>query len=232
MRPVSIAMLIALLVLAGLASAGEKPVRLAWKPEPGQVMKYKNQNEVQGEMGLVTIEYTTTVTIPMVTETAVTVESKNGEPLVLVNGEKHPGVQVRLPDSTSTYAPDGTYLASEGESSAAGTRLRTFVSFVFPEKALAKDDRWDRVVEADADAGIPAGKITFTYQGVEAVEGHLAHKVAMEFQETEGDAPMSGRGTFWISPGDGSVVKSSFDLKNVNMGMVTHDMSTSRMWIE
>jgi hypothetical protein len=123
-----------------------------------------------------------------------------------------------LPAFVGHFSPNN--LVTKVEADAGASTLLRFarcVLPVFPEGTVeAKDGKWGWTVDvpADANQGVPAWKGQGSYLGKEQQEGEECLKVAYDLTETEGEAPISCKGTAWLRP-DGTAVKIVAQVTNM-----------------
>lgn len=214
MKRLAIAVVVA---LATLAMAAET-VELKRKEKVGDVKKYAVHMDfdAQGNAGEFNADVQTTVdSVDEATGVAkVRHEMKNGTAVVGGNT-----MSQDVPTYFVKIGGDNLPLSVEGESASPST-LR-FARSLAPAFASAPIEikegkaKWTVDVKADPDKALSAWKQDSTYVGKETQEGEECAKVEFEMKETDGEQPITSKGTAWIRPSDGTIVKLVSDVANM-----------------
>lgn len=109
-----------------------------------------------------------------------------------------------MPAWPMKWNADGSLRESEGSDDDDLRRMLAPFSFVYPEKAVTKDERWESIVKTVVK-GVPS--ITYKYQvlGNEVVDSKDTLKIKSEAAE-KGTEGFESTGLWWIGK-DGKVVK-------------------------
>ena len=92
------------------------------------------------------------------------------------------------------------------------------MEFVYPDKELKAGDTWTIKRDADSGKGIFARETTFTYESTETIGKWNCHKIKVDYKEIGAPTNIEATGYMWLSAEDGSQIKGSFKMKNVEFG--------------
>lgn len=227
-----------LLVAVAAYAAVQDAVPLKWTPKVGTAIKYKVKAESKGlksPMGDGDMEMTFSLnrTIKEVKEGKVSVEEVQDDLAITFNGQDVLGGQSMKITSNSIVDLSGKVIERKSDAPEGMDDPRMEAAFVFeyPNKELKAGESWTVTNKGDSAKKTVSNTTTYTFAGTENVDGALLTKITTVFKETEGELPMTGTGTLWLSGVDGEMVKSTYALKNVELGPLgpnNLNISTSR----
>lgn len=193
---------------------------LRYKPKVGDVQKYNVSIDLTINGEKVHMSGTTTHKVLKVAANGnVTIESKDSQPTVMVNGST-----VDIPDTdtgapeTSVVRPDLTTV-SVGGNNVTPDRFRseTVQTVQLPNFPLAVGKSWTWICPADAKTGAVKTRGYFKILASEKVKGVDTWKVSSTVKELTGAKPASATGTQWLNKKDATPVKVDLREKNVPM---------------
>jgi hypothetical protein len=91
--------------------------------------------------------------------------------------------------------------------------LMTMADFESPEKPVNVGDTWSRNLDADANTGRPAFKITSTFVGPEKFQGVDTWKVKVTAVQ-KGDSPQTVEAVYYLATEDGAMVRAEVDTED------------------
>jgi hypothetical protein len=186
--------------------AGKDPVTISWKPKLGEVHKYKYKLIVPFRGIIITRTSDLTETIKAIRpDQSVTVENKTTNGQTTYAGQPMPSFQDSTEDVVT--APDGRTIRRETDSENSHPNNEEFNQFLFPSKPLNVGDTWQLKGPGDPDGGSIPYEINYTYKGTETADGVSCNKIEFTFKELNCLNPITGSGTVWLDPRDGSVVR-------------------------
>jgi hypothetical protein len=147
---------------------------------------------------------------------SVVVEDKTSNSDGTFNGNPVPAGA--LPDQTvtTTCKPDGHTISVKADPDLPSKRANVFSQFIYPAQAENVGDTWQCIGKAVKADGTNDYEIDYTYKGLDTQDGIACNKVEMTFKETSVADPITGGGTIWLDKDNGSLVKLSVKMKNVD----------------
>ena len=213
MKRIALALVAALAVTAFALESFE----LKRTEAAGRVQKYTVAMDFDAESMSGDFSATVTTTVESVDGAGVAkVKHEMADGLVNVSGQQ---MARDLPTYTATVGGDNAVRKVEGEN-VTPTILRFVraINPVFPTGPSEVKDgiaSWTVDVAADGEQGTPAWKGTGKFVGKEVQSGEECLKLEYDLAEGEGDLPIKSKGTAWVRPTDGTMVKLSFDVQNL-----------------
>jgi hypothetical protein len=202
-----------LCLLPAAARADEEAVTITWKPKPGQTTSFHYETRsVSNPTTWVFSAVAKSKVLDVAADGKIHLQLTNSDATLTVAGQDLSG-QVGDANTTTeaSYLPNGlTASAPEGPRA----RIEAALQMVFPDHPVKVGDTWKRTVKADADKGLRTAEATYKYEGIETVDKWKAYKITVTYHETEGDDPVSLRGTRWVAVEDGVLVKSQYTVQN------------------
>jgi hypothetical protein len=204
--------LVAFCCLAAAASA-EEATSIAWQAKPGQTASYRVETRNTGSpVAWVFSAMWKTKVLEVASDGKIKVQNAQSEARLTVDGQELAGaVDEANTTLEATYLPSGLPVQPAGGPRA---RLVAALQFVYPDRPVKPGDTWKQTFKADAARGLRSAEATYKYEGIETVGKWKAHKVTVTYRETEGDEPISVRGTEWLSVEDGRSVQSRHTVQN------------------
>jgi hypothetical protein len=202
-----------LCLLPAVARADEEAVTITWKPKPGQTTSFRYEtHSVSNPTTWVFSAVAKSKVLDVAADGKIHLQLTNSDATLTVAGQDLSG-QVGDANGTSeaTYLPSGLAVTVPEASRA---RLDAALQMLFPDKPVKVGDTWKRTGKADADKGLRAAEATYKYEGIETVDKWKAYKITVTYRETEGDDPLSLRGTRWVAVEDGILVKAQYTVQN------------------
>lgn len=210
------AILLAGLALSALALASYDAVSIKWKPKAGDTAKYKitaKANIAGTEMNFGAI--LTTKVVEITADGNVTVEEKQSDISVKFGDQDFSNMGPQTMESSSTMKPNGEVIARKSASEMDNPRLEAALEFVFPDKDMEKGGSWTIKRDADSAKGLFARETKYTYVGPDTVGKRTCHKIEIAFRELDAPSNMEVTGTVWVDVEDGSQVKGTYKMKNI-----------------
>jgi hypothetical protein len=209
--------IVAIMAAITFSSSNDTLADLTWGPKINSKIKYETVNVVTVPFGsTVTFTYTTTATVKELVDGKVIIDALSTEPEVDADGPTGCPIQIGGPNGTATFTLNGQYLFDEAEDvHPFATRFINMSLFIYPEKPVSEGDSWAYQVQANAATGARTAEARFKYVGIERIGKVDAYKVAIDYQETEGEEwdRISARGTKWLSVEDGTLAKEDLQIK-------------------
>lgn len=97
-------------------------------------------------------------------------------------------------------------------------RLANLTQLIVPKAAVQVGTKWTVDLAASATTGLRKSLLKFEVLNFGNVGGEKSCQVMIDSEELEGKDPISCRGSFWISPTSGRVLKSSLTVRNAPLG--------------
>ncbi len=220
MSPLSLA----ILLLTSVATLGaEDAAKPAWKPMLDSSATFHRVNKHRADLGqgakTMQVEWDSKLTISSVENGRATLAFDNSEPLVTVDGRPQPAMQIQVSDSADLYALSGEKLQEDGVAiSGPGVDSSLFGGFRFPPIELEIGSP-TKVHYPGLDKQLRSPfTVVYTYRGKERVLEWEAIKIEFEYTEDAGPDPVKAKGTIWLSPADGSLVRLLQTVTNVDFG--------------
>jgi len=192
----------ALVVAAAVATASSlQAVSIKWNPKQGATYKYKMDAKMDFGQE-VPISGTITNKIESVLDDKVTVSVKSS---VEAMG------QTQESSSTETLARNGETLESKSDADTQGVNMKRVYqsfAFIYPGNDVKEGETWVHKVKADKAKDIYSSETTFTFVGIEEVDGVKCYKITSSFRETDAPTNASATNTFWVSTEDTELYKS------------------------
>ncbi len=203
-------------MLAAVAMAGVDAVNIKWKPKAGDTAKYKisaKANIAGSEMNFGAAMSTKVVEVKA--DGNIVVEEKQSDMKIMFGDQDMSSMAPAAVTGTTTMKPNGEVVSRKSDSEMDNPRMEAALEFVYPEKELNVGDSWSIKRDADSGKGLFARETTFTYEGTEMVGKWNCYKIKVAFKEVGAPTNMEASGYSWVSVEDGSQVKGSYKLKNV-----------------
>jgi hypothetical protein len=202
-----------LCLLPAAARADEEATTIAWNPKPGATASFRFEtHNVGSPVAWVFSAVARSKVLDVATDGKVRVQTTQSDVMLTVGGQDLCG---QVGDASGTteasYLPNGLPVSAPNGPRA---RIDVALQLVYPERPVKVGDTWKRTAKADPDKGLRAAEATYKYEGIETVGKWKAYKIAVTYRETEGDEPISVRGTEWVSVEDGQSVKSQYTVQN------------------
>ncbi len=230
---------VAAAMLAAVAMATFDGVSLKWKPTAGQTAKYKITAKamVDGPQGKAEMNFGATMDLKVLEVKAdgnIVMEEKQSNLSIKMGDQDFSSFAPQSVTVTTTSKPNGEVVSRKSDSEQDNARLESSLEFVFPDKDVKVGDSWSIKREADSGKGLFARETTYTYEGSEMVGKWNCHKIKVAFKEVGAPTNMEVAGTVWVSVEDGSPVKGSYKMKNVEFapGMPPTDSDSELVRID
>lgn len=208
-------------LLAVAAYAAQDTFNLSWKPKVGDSLKYKvdikASMDMGGAMGDINVGMIQTSKVTKIEEGKVVVDSSMGSMTLVVNGEDMSQMMGDQNMSmTSVYNLQGELLSIKGETGMEGAhaRMENAYSMTYPNKEVKVGDTWTRTIKGNAEGAVDA-TATFTVDGIETIGTDRCVRIKGDFKETTGASPMTCKSTVLIREKDGTAVKGTYVMTNV-----------------
>lgn len=203
---------------AGTGTAAPAPSTakqtLSYKVTQGQKFIYKMNGtmSVQGSEG--TLTGLTTITVEKADGQQIQVKTGSSQMVVSFGGQT-----INIPDSPPQYMTNdllGKIIEIKGEDIQPGDyRVEAINSTVFAPTPVGVGDSWTVNYASDPKTGIVQTVGNYKVLGTETVDGISCLKISFDNQEKTGDVPGSSKGTVWVNPADGMMVKKVGDWTNL-----------------
>ncbi len=120
---------------------------------------------------------------------------------------------------TVTVHPDGTlatFASTDDDKDAVRRAARLYYAGqpLFSSKPVGVGETWTREVKGNDTIGTVDAKVTMTFQALEQRGDTLCARLAIDYAETTGKAPVSVKGTVWVEAATGDTVAADYELKN------------------
>lgn len=192
---------------------------IVWRPKAGQTTKYRMTSTSNMEGQAAEFGSVVTSTVKEVrADGSVVMTTKTGDLSLKVGDQDMSGMMPKEEVvATIVYARNGELVsrALDKPSEFDVPRLENAFVFIYPEKSVKVGDTWTRKYAGDKKTNVPASTTTFTYRGVEKIDGGLSgHRIDFDFKES-GEGPITGTGSAWVAAEDGDLLRTDYSLKNV-----------------
>ena len=194
-------------------------VKIEWKPKASSTAKYKltAKANMQGQE----MNFGATITSKVLDVKAdgnIEVEEKQSEISIKFGDQDLSSMAPAAITTTTVSKPTGETVSRKSDSEQDNPRLEAATEFVYPDKAVNKGDTWTIKRAADSGKGLFARETTFTYAGDETVSKWSCRKITFSYKEIDAPSNMTNEGTLWVSSEDGTMIKGTFKMKNVEFG--------------
>ena len=221
-----------LLTFPAVCSFAQDKVSLANRATKGQVIRYKETDNITMEsMGMkltVEMEETRKVTVSDVAASGdITQESVTESLKRSFNGRDVPIDDKEKDEKTVVaYHPDGTLISYKKEGgdpdankdgNKLSVRMFAATSVYFPGNAVGVGDKWTKEYKSNADLGSEDGKAEFEILGAEKIGGVDTFKIKFTYKESSAAAPIETKGTVWVEKTSGDTVISEIEFDNVKI---------------
>jgi len=214
---------LSLVLVAALAAASVDPVKIQWKPKSGSIAKYKllAKAAMDGPQGAAEVVFGATVTSKVTDIKAdgnIVVEETQSEISIKFGDQDFSSQAPQTITSKSTMTPSGEVKARETTDETANARMENSLEFIYPDDAMDVGKSWTIKRPADSGKGLYARETTFTYDGVEKIGQWDCYRIKTSFKETDAPTNMSYEGVTWVAIEDGTMIKATYKMKNVEFG--------------
>jgi len=210
-------LLISVVSALALGAFAQDSARIEWKPTEGHktALRVTVNAEVMGAAVEAKLRSDSTV-LKVNADGTVVIESTERMESLLFNGQEMEGAVLgEATKSKVVMKRNGELVSMETDDPNSNARLNDAQVFLFPEREVKKGETWTRIGKADATKGVRASKTVHTHLGSETLDGELAHKVKMEYTETEGATPITFTATVWVAASNGDVIRVEGKMENV-----------------